>query len=892
MFEEGDGTIEAMTARLIGVFLALSFIYVLGVTPMVHSQVATTTSATSTSSASMPVISNVGTNNLSIYSVQIKWNTDQPSDSLVNYGVTSSPNYLTSTDRCDGSGYVTSHCVNLSSLVPGTYYAYQVASQNSAGQTAYSAPAGYSFTTLLDTTQSTTTTSGGGSTSTTTTDTTAPVVSGVVVDTITSSGAHVHWTTDDLSDSAVSYIVGSSTTNGITSTDRCDAGGLVSVHCVILSNLSAGMLYHVAVRSMNAANLAGWSQTDNLFTTQHGTSGSGSGTSGNGSTTTTTTSGTNSTSATGPAISGIMSDNITSNAARIKWTTDQPSDSLVNYGQPTSTGYLSSRDRCDGGGLVTSHCVYLSNLLPGTYYAYQVVSSNSAGLIGYSASAGSSFTTLLPTQSSTTTTATNVTTVATASTTQSSANIDTKAPVISNISAGNVTSYSARIKWNTDEPSDSLVNYGQTTSRNYASSHSRCDNGGSVTSHCVYLSGLLPATLYAYQVVSSNSAGLAAYSAPAGASFTTLPPTPSDTTTTSSQATQIQTTSTTPPPLASSPTPTPMLVDSSSQDAASVDLQNGLQTQIPAIQTQLQQETGAPVDLSPTTRPVAGAPAPAPQTSTPTPTPATAAPSPVIAARASADVYTDTDGDGVSDYDETNIYHTDPANAHTAGCVLSDGQRIALGLDPLTCSGARVPVESPTVSGATTKAIFEVSSIAVQQVIVATTTTVAATSTPAKGKAPKPITIQTTATTTQVSFAGKALPNSFVTLYIFSTPIVVTVKTDISGAWHYTLDSELPNGDHTLYVASVDASGKILAKSPAVPFIKTAEAAEYTPLTIETTPTTDPLDILRNNLFFLAVSGMALVGVVVLMLLGARSERLAQAPIMEVPQVPEDKPRT
>ncbi len=116
------------------------------------------------------------------------------------------------------------------------------------------------------------------------------------------------------------------------------------------------------------------------------------------------------------------------------------------------------------------------------------------------------------------------------------------------------------------------------------------------------------------------------------------------------------------------------------------------------------------------------------------------------------------------------------------------------------------------------------------------------------------------------------------TLFIFSTPIVVTVKTDLSGSWHYSLDTELPDGNHMLYVASVDASGKILAKSPAVPFTKTAEAAEFTPLMIETTPTTDPLDVLRTNLFVLAASGIGIIGVVTLMLLGMHRDQSAVTP--------------
>jgi hypothetical protein len=72
---------------------------------------------------------------------------------------------------------------------------------------------------------------------------------------------------------------------------------------------------------------------------------------------------------------------------------------------------------------------------------------------------------------------------------------------------------------------------------------------------------------------------------------------------------------------------------------------------------------------------------------------------------------------------------------------------------------------------------------------------------------------------------GTALPNSYVTLYIYSTPIIVTVKTDSTGQWQYTLDRELETGEHKIYAATVDNSGKIVAKSTPIPFTKTAEAA-------------------------------------------------------------------
>jgi beta-lactamase superfamily II metal-dependent hydrolase len=79
---------------------------------------------------------------------------------------------------------------------------------------------------------------------------------------------------------------------------------------------------------------------------------------------------------------------------------------------------------------------------------------------------------------------------------------DTTAPVISNVQATAVTTSGATITWTTDEASDSVVEYGLTTS--YGSSTS---NAADVTSHSIPLSGLTGNTLYHYRVISTDPAG-------------------------------------------------------------------------------------------------------------------------------------------------------------------------------------------------------------------------------------------------------------------------------------------------------------------------------------------------------------------------------------------------
>ena len=96
-------------------------------------------------------------------------------------------------------------------------------------------------------------------------DTRPPLVSGVTASAITSSGATITWTTDEVSDSQVEY--------GLTTTYSSSTpvtASLVTSHLVTLSGLAGTQLYHFRVRSHDAAgNLA--TSTDFTFTTLDGT---------------------------------------------------------------------------------------------------------------------------------------------------------------------------------------------------------------------------------------------------------------------------------------------------------------------------------------------------------------------------------------------------------------------------------------------------------------------------------------------------------------------------------------------------------------------------------------------------------------------------------------------
>lgn len=76
-------------------------------------------------------------------------------------------------------------------------------------------------------------------------------------------------------------------------------------------------------------------------------------------------------------------------------------------------------------------------------------------------------------------------------------------PVISNVAATNVTLSGATISWDTDEASDSQVEYGRTSSLGSTTTV----NPLLVTRHSVVLSGLTQSKTYYYRVMSRDAGG-------------------------------------------------------------------------------------------------------------------------------------------------------------------------------------------------------------------------------------------------------------------------------------------------------------------------------------------------------------------------------------------------
>jgi phosphodiesterase/alkaline phosphatase D-like protein len=458
-----------------------------------------------------PVASALNVTAITASSAIVGWTTDQLSDSQVEYGPTTAYGNLTFVNPL----LVTTHAESLSGLTPGTTYHYRVKSRNSEGVTGTSADA--TFTTLP-----------------------APIVTNLTISNIQGSTAAVTWLTDQAADTQIEY--GLTTAYGSFTTLNPT---LSTGHGQALSGLATGTLYHLRVRSRNAAGDLGTSP-DTTFTT-----------------------------APAPLITAVGTSSMTGTSVVVSWTTDLPSNTRIEYGLTPSLGSQTPLDPA----MVTSHSQTISGLTPGATYFFLVRSTTAQNAL--SKVGGFTFTTLLPPViggvgvsgitatgatinwstnqsadsqieygpttaygSSTTldpalvTTHVQILSGLTSQTTyhyrvksQNGGGLSTSGdftfttpeplPVISNVTASAVTSSTALITWTTDLPSDSVVVYGPTTV--YGSLTIGCC-GPASTAHSVALTtDLLPATTYHYRVRSSNSGG-SAFSA--DGTFTTLAPAP------------------------------------------------------------------------------------------------------------------------------------------------------------------------------------------------------------------------------------------------------------------------------------------------------------------------------------------------------------------------------
>jgi len=489
--------------------------------------------------ATPPVITDVAAVGATTYSVVVRWETNEPATSQVEYGTVSAAHggyeFITPLDP----ELVLARGIYIDGLAEGTTYYYRVISADHLGNEAYSDE--FSFTTQ--------------------TDTTPPVITdvGVRPGSITTSGAIILWNTDEPATSQIEYGTSSAAHGGYPNTTPLSEL-LVMGHGISIDGLMPNTTYYYRVMSADRYDNLGWSE-EYVFSTLPDT--------------------------TPPDITGITVTNITATSAIINWNTNEPASSQVQY----STDMSFSRSTPLNPALVYFHSVVVSGLTPDTTYNFRVVSTDEAGNTAISDPPGV-FDTLPdttppslvsgPDSSTGETTASVVWITDESSTSQvaysrvshagasygSVAEVlaaygsstpenpglvtnhdvsfggltpsttyyyrviskdaygnamwsdefsfttqpDTTPPVITDVGSTAITQRGAVIQWNTDEPATTQVEYGTLSALHGGYQFVTPLDAFLVLGHGVSLSGLSAETMYYYRVISTDASGNDAWS--------------------------------------------------------------------------------------------------------------------------------------------------------------------------------------------------------------------------------------------------------------------------------------------------------------------------------------------------------------------------------------------
>ena len=270
-----------------------------------------------------PIISNVQATGITATSAIITWDTDENADSIVRYGNTTALGSISYDPTL-----TTSHSIPLTGLITDTTYYYEVESTDAANNTTVDNNGGlyYSFIPVGQP------------------DTTPPIISAVEVTDLSDESVTVIWTTDEPSDSIVSY--GTNTTVlGSLAFDN----SLVISHSIQLTGLTTGITYYFQVESTDASSNTAIDNNGGLYYTFIPPD------------------------TTPPVISNVQSGNITATTAIITWITNEEADSIVNYGNET-TLYNSA----SSSSFTFDHEITLTALSPGTTYYFEVQSTDHA----------------------------------------------------------------------------------------------------------------------------------------------------------------------------------------------------------------------------------------------------------------------------------------------------------------------------------------------------------------------------------------------------------------------------------------------------------------------------------------------------------------------------------
>lgn len=324
-----------------------------------------------------PTISAVASSGLTTTGATITWTTNEASNSQVAYRVQGGSTYTNTTVN---SSMVTSHSVTLSGMTAGTAYEYHVISVDAAGNSATSSPDN-TFTTrnfeyvTLEAEAGTIT---------------APMVSKNDFDTLLAFNGNYIWTPAGTGTNTNSNPTAKATYS-VTVTNAASYTLWVRMYAATANNDSFWQSIDAGSKTaLTAGSLGAWVWTKGA--TWSLTAGNHSMVLGHRDEQTRadriiltddplfvpTALPTDSTPA---VVSAVASGSVTTTGATITWTTNEPSDSQVEFGLSTSYGSTSPVNAT----LTLSHSVVLTNLTPATTYHYRVVSVDRGGNVTRSA---------------------------------------------------------------------------------------------------------------------------------------------------------------------------------------------------------------------------------------------------------------------------------------------------------------------------------------------------------------------------------------------------------------------------------------------------------------------------------------------------------------------------
>lgn len=386
-----------------------------------------------------PAVSAIAVSSLTTSGASISWTTSELAAGFVEYGATSAYGSQTPLQ----SDLALNHSAQITGLSTGTTYHYRIHATDAAGN---------AFVTPDETFTTEAASVSVSAPATPSPDVTAPSIENVMAIPGTSI-ATITWDTNELAVSTLEY----GTTGAYGSSATLSASALLA-HSATLTGLSGNTTYYYCIRATDAAGNRADSCTHSFTTIQSATP----------------------VDTTPPLILFVTNSSLTASSATIAWSANEPAEAVVEYG--TTAAYGSSSARTSPYDLTGA--VELSGLSPSTTYHYRVRVFDAAG----NTAVGQDFTLTTPA----------------ANTSQSASGIPaSEALAFSAIGASTMATTTATISWETNLPSNSLVEYGS----NYAFDHTASD-GALVTAHAIALANLAPGTVYQYRVVSAAAGGV------------------------------------------------------------------------------------------------------------------------------------------------------------------------------------------------------------------------------------------------------------------------------------------------------------------------------------------------------------------------------------------------